>query len=142
MTPPPRVISYQRSALLGLLLLVGAGAAFVFFRFNPTGHSFFPTCVFYRVTGLYCPGCGAQRSLHALLHGELLTALHFNPLFVLALPFLAFAAGRYLWRELTGATPAPIVIRPFWIVLLAVVVVAFGILRNLPFAPFTYLAPP
>src|ERR1700722_5512492 len=135
---PPRAISGARTALLGLLLLLGAGGAFVYFRFTPVQHSFFQVCVFYRVTGCYCPGCGAQRALHALLHGQLLAALHFNPLFLLALPFLAFAGARYLWREVTGAAPAPIILRPSWIVFIAVVVIAFAILRNLLFAPFTY----
>ena len=139
---PPRAISGWRTALLGSLLLLGAGGVFIYFRFNPVQHSFFPVCFFYRMTGCYCPGCGAQRALHALLHGEWLAAFRFNGLFVLALPFLVFAGGRYLWREATGAAPAPIVLRPFWIILIAVVVVGFGIVRNLPFAPFTYLAPP
>lgn len=137
-----RIPSSYRYALLAVLLLLVAGAVFILFRFNPAQHSFYPTCIFYRVTGLYCPGCGAQRSLHALLHGELLAALHFNPLFILALPFLLFAGGRFLWRQMTGKPLAPIFIRPFWISLLAGVVIAFGILRNIPCVPFTYLAPP
>jgi hypothetical protein len=139
---PPRAISGYRGGLTALLLLVGGCLAFVFFRFNPVQHSFFPVCIFYRMTGLYCPGCGAQRALHALLHGELLTALHFNPLFIVALPFLAFWAGRSFLHLTTGVSPTPIVIRPFWIILLASVVIVFGIVRNIPCTPFTYLSPP
>lgn len=36
-------------------------------------------CPLYEVTGLYCPGCGGTRSLTALLHGDLLIAIHENP---------------------------------------------------------------
>jgi hypothetical protein len=137
-----RTLSSFHYTLLALLLLAGAFAAIMLYQFNPVQHSFFPICIFYRVTGLYCPGCGAQRALHALLHGRLLTALHFNPLFVLALPFLFYAGGRYLWRRAMGMPTTPFVVRPFWAVTVAVIVIAFGILRNIPCAPFTYLAPP
>ncbi|MDB6112162.1 MAG: hypothetical protein JWR69_3912 [Pedosphaera sp.] len=124
-------------AMLGLL----AGAV-VLFQFNPTQHAFYPICVFHKLTGLQCPGCGASRALYSLLHGHLLAALHFNPLLVLALPFLAISAGRRLLRELAGKPPPPVAVRAFWIKLLVVAIIAFTILRNIPFAPFTYLSPP
>ncbi|MEY2693731.1 MAG: hypothetical protein RL142_79 [Actinomycetota bacterium] len=37
-------------------------------------------CLFHAATGLLCPGCGTTRSLTALLHGDVATALAFNPL--------------------------------------------------------------
>ncbi|MBI3951227.1 MAG: DUF2752 domain-containing protein [Acidobacteria bacterium] len=37
-------------------------------------------CGFRNLTGLSCPGCGITRGLSALLHGELLEAVRFNPL--------------------------------------------------------------
>ena len=43
-----------------------------------------PPCPIYRRTGIYCPGCGNTRGLHALLHFDLPTALHDN----ITLPFL------------------------------------------------------
>ena len=35
---------------------------------NQPGH--YPTCPFLATTGFYCPGCGALRAVHDLLHGE------------------------------------------------------------------------
>ena len=29
-----------------------------------------PPCLFYRVSGLYCPGCGGTRAIRALLEGD------------------------------------------------------------------------
>ena len=43
-------------------------------------------CLFHRLTGLECPGCGMTRAFHALTHGHVSEALSFNllslPLFV------------------------------------------------------------
>ncbi len=36
-------------------------------------------CVFHRVTGLYCPGCGGTRAVEALLQGDFFTCLRYHP---------------------------------------------------------------
>ena len=98
-----------------------------------------PPCPSQWLTGLYCPGCGATRMLHALIHGDLPTALAMNPLLLLALALLPFLLLEPLgfapesWkpalRRLGDARP--------W----AVVVIAYAITRNLPWWPFSWLAP-
>jgi Protein of unknown function (DUF2752) len=118
-----------------------AAAALVLFLFDPAHHSFYPRCTLYTVTGIYCPGCGSLRALHSLAHGRLLTALHFNALLVLALPFLAWHGVRQLLANLAGKPPPPIRLSAFWIKLLTGVVLIFTVLRNLPFSPFACLSP-
>lgn len=49
-----------------------------------------PQCVFYRLTGWKCVGCGSQRMLHALLHGDLPGAFRANAFVVLMLPAILF----------------------------------------------------
>lgn len=44
------------------------------------------------LTGLECPGCGAQRAIHSLLNGDFVSALHFNVLTVIAIPYLLLYA--------------------------------------------------
>ena len=58
----------------------------------------FPRCPFLALTGLECPGCGSQRAVHALLHGNISTAFGFNPLMIILLPYLAVCA----YLELLG----------------------------------------
>lgn len=36
-------------------------------------------CLFYKVTGFYCPGCGGTRALLALSRGQILTSLLLHP---------------------------------------------------------------
>ena len=118
----------------------GAGAAFGFLV-NPHTHQVFLPCPFRLMTGLYCPFCGGLRMVHDLLHGDAARAFHDN---ALAVPLVAFAALAWLnlavgyWR---GRPPVRLH-RPGWMWPAAVIVlVAWTVVRNLPFAPFTALRP-
>ena len=63
---------------------LAAGALLYVVDPNQPGH--YPTCPFLALTGLYCPGCGALRATHDLLHGDVAGALARNPLAVLGRP--------------------------------------------------------
>ncbi len=39
-------------------------------------------CFFWKVLGLYCPGCGGTRAVDALLHGKIISSLWYHPLVV------------------------------------------------------------
>ena len=120
-----RKIINATGALLAISLLG------IYFFFDP-GQHFFPKCPFFWLTGLKCPGCGAQRAVHHLLHGNLSDALHANILFVAAWPYVLFG----LLLEYTAWGKAQIKLRRRWygyhatLVALATVVL-FGIARNL-----------
>src|SRR5215218_11212240 len=104
--PAPAKPSAPKRAILRLVLTVAvmiAGAALLYAH-NPVpepGHvSYFPPCPFYKLTGCYCPGCGGTRALHHLLHGRVATAFDFNPLLIVALPFIGYALVRVAARTL------------------------------------------
>jgi hypothetical protein len=124
-----------------LCVLIALGIAFILYRRDPAIPGFYPPCPFHWLTGLHCPGCGSLRCLHALLHGQLVQALAWNPLTVCCLPFLLIWTPSETKRLLTGTplirkrTPGWVVMTLFWMV------VVFWILRNLPFWPCTLLAP-
>lgn len=98
-------------------------------------------CYFNRLTGLYCPGCGATRALHELLHGRFLSALHENLFAVVFLPVTAYLIvgdiyAYYFHKKL----PTLFSVRT-WAVIITVTGIAFTVLRNIPVEPFTWLAP-
>jgi len=139
---PPRYADTQRRPVLRFFLasaLLLACAAILYF-FNPAHFGFYPTCTFYKTTGLLCPGCGTLRAMHQLLHGHIEAAFRFNALFVSALPFAAWACVRAA-RERAANKPAWAWIRPAWLWLGLVVLVLFAILRNFPGASHYWLAP-
>jgi Protein of unknown function (DUF2752) len=94
-------------------------------------------CPFYAMTGLYCPGCGGLRAVNDLGNGDLLGAASSNLVFVALIPLIVLVWMRWAGRAWTGA-PAPTgrdrfgVRAGVWITVLAVVLVVFTVLRNLP----------
>jgi len=117
-----------------------AGSAAVAY-FDPTSGGFFPVCPLYAVTGFACPGCGLTRGFHALFHGDVLNALDYNAM----LPFFAFliasgfiALGYYAirGRRLPFNPLHPNLVWSFLVLLLV-----FGVIRNLPWYPFSVLFP-
>lgn len=112
--------------------------ACVLFWFDPSDHSFYPTCLLYRTTGLLCPGCGALRALHQLLRGHIAAALHFNALLVLAVPVVGAVAAASAFKRLMGQPVGP-ALPPKWLWLFAAIALGFGIWRNLPGSPFAML---
>jgi hypothetical protein len=123
-----------------LLALFGAVAGFVLFCFDPRQYHFYPVCFFHRTTGLLCPGCGALRGLHQLLHGHLAAAFRFNPMLVASLPFLVWFGARYGLQQARNQPPS-LGVRPAWLWLTLVAVLVVSVLRNLPGAPFALLRP-
>lgn len=116
-------------------------ALLVLYFFDPASSNLYPNSPFRALTGLYCPGCGTLRGLHQLLHGHLLAAFGFNPLMVLSLPFMSYSYASYVLRVMTGQGLPSVFIKPIWIWRLLAVIIGYWILRNIPMAPFSYLAP-
>ncbi|MDR2955256.1 MAG: DUF2752 domain-containing protein [Prevotella sp.] len=101
-------------------------------------------CTFKDATGLECPGCGGQRSIYFLLHGDVLQALRYNAFFIIALPFLSYFYYRAVRVYILGQKEhlKSFVFTPTFGFSLLAFVILFFILRNIPVWPFIYLAPP
>lgn len=103
--------------------------------------STFPACPFHQVTGLWCPGCGLTRGCYELVHGHLGAAIGYNVFTPLAV--VAIVVGWLAWLRVSwGRAPirAPRVER--WLLpALAVSLLTYGVVRNIPIAPLRSLAP-
>lgn len=111
--------NYSRSSwCLAAVLSMAGGSLLILFLFDPAHYHFYPTCYFHLLTGFYCPGCGALRAMHQMLHGNLAAAFRLNLLVVLALP------GSVIWK-----------VRPIRRVLLCTFLITcavFTVARNIP----------
>jgi hypothetical protein len=83
-----------------------------------------PQCIFRHLTGYECAGCGSQRAIHALLHGQIAVAWHFNPAIFFAIPIIIiYIINPRRWRR---ALHSPIAL---WGI--AIAAIAWWILRNI-----------
>lgn len=113
--------------------VIGTGVVLtgvVLYYFNPVECRWLPPCLFHKLTGLYCPGCGSTRAVHALLHGDVATAARFNILAVCGLPALGMMVF-WRWAAIHPAVG--------WTAL--TIAILFGILRNIPLESLQVLRP-
>jgi hypothetical protein len=127
----PSIRPRPLAALLVLALLVVLLAAL--WWIDPA-KTHLPVCSFRATTGMDCPGCGATRATHELLHGRPLAAWRLNPLWVTLIPLAVYLTAselRMLWvgRPLPGDLPR----QPWLWVALFSVSAAFFVVRNCPF---------
>lgn len=124
MTEKSRVVLIISVALIAFAVL---GTAY--YCFDPADTVWMPRCLWKTLTGTDCPGCGSQRMVHALLHGDVRSAWNANPFVLCSLPLIVFMlwieAGRSAHPRLYAALH-----RPLAIYLLLSAVLLWWILRN------------
>lgn len=86
----------HRSTSRLIWIVVAMVVVVLYALFDPSQYGIFPKCYFYQLTGLQCPGCGFQRMFHAILHGDIFAAWHYNAYLLCALPFIVFL----VWVEI------------------------------------------
>ena len=132
---------HQRLQIIIVTIAV-ISLSLLYFFYPAKDASFHPDCIFNKLTGLFCPGCGSQRAVSALLHGDVLKASDFNILLLLSLPLLAYAAFVFIWNSFKQhKLQQRIFYSPIFAKGFLTVVILFGVLRNLPYYPFQWLAP-
>ena len=133
----------SRKMRAALVLCAGAaalcGAVYLYFH-DP--YSYPLPCLFYLATGFYCPGCGSGRACYSILHLRFADAFCYNPLMTILLPLIGlYIAARAVDWVITGGDHIDRKLSVNVLVGILVVVLVYGILRNIPVFPFTLLAP-
>lgn len=134
-TERPDVVRRRATRLpvaVGAAALAGLALVFVV---DPSEPGHYPLCPFRALTGYDCPGCGATRGLHDLMHGDVVGALDHNVLLLVAIPAALLAWVGWLRRSWTGRTervglPPPVVVA------IVAVIAVFWVVRNIPGVPF------
>lgn len=83
-------------------------------------------CPIYKITHFYCPGCGLTRMLFALIHLDIYQAFRYNPLvFILLIIFLLIRLYELIFHK-------KVVVNSKFTYALLVIVIIYGIMRNVP----------
>lgn len=130
------LLSGAKRLLFGLSIPAAAVLLIIYEAGGGTGM----TCPFYRMTGLYCPGCGSGRAVRALLEGRIWASFCCNPLlWLLGPPAMACVLREYLRVLFPSLGWKPLILSQRLVIGAAIIVFAFWFLRNLP--GFSFLAP-
>ena len=138
----PRIGWTRRAAPIAGGVAAAVAGVLVWHNDPAAGGSRFPGCAFHSATGLWCPGCGLTRGMHALFNGHVGAALAanvFTPLALVAIVWLLAGWGRTAWGR--PALRLPRRVERVLIVAGPVMVLGYGVLRNIPAPPFRSLTP-
>lgn len=108
----------------------------VLYFWNPAVDRYYPQCLFYSVTGLYCPGCGGLRGTHFFLHLDFEDAFHFNPFVFITTPLIIYTAAYYSFYLLTGKDLPRVPYNRYILAAAALITAVFWVARNV----FSYFA--
>ena len=78
----------RRAAVMILISLFLAAVSVILAILANNGFAI--PCIFNKVTGLYCPGCGNTRAAISLLKFDFLAAFYYNPLFLLEFLYIGW----------------------------------------------------
>lgn len=113
-----------------ILLVVLIGVVIYTYLADPSKGPILP-CVFNKITGLYCPGCGMTRAVHSMLKFKFYQALRFNALvWILPIPLICY----YFISHKGNLKVARILL-----ILMISISISYGIIRNIYL--FNFLAP-
>ncbi|MBQ9833761.1 MAG: DUF2752 domain-containing protein [Bacilli bacterium] len=115
-----------------IIFLVGSYTYYFLYE----NFSFSIDCLFHKITGYYCPGCGITRMIFSIIKLEFYQAFRYNPLVFIMLIFFVFCQ---VINIILKRNYKKITFKKEYALLLLVVVILFGIMRNIPL--FDYLKP-
>lgn len=120
----------SRKILLTVAAIVGAAVVlYIFLNYNPE-QTRFPRCPFYVLTSLKCPGCGSQRAIYSILHGDIAAAFQHNALLVACIPIIVLLlVAEMLKRRMTRLYNA--LCHPFISYTILAAVILWWIFRNI-----------
>lgn len=97
-------------------------------------------CIFHKITGFYCPGCGITRSLYHLVTLNIYQSFRYNPLLFVLYPILIpyFFYKVYIWLFNKNDNITKKVPNSIWITLI-IILLLYGVIRNIDI--FDFLAP-
>lgn len=93
-------------------------------------------CVFNKITGLYCPGCGITRMTLSILKGDIYQAFRYNPIIFIDVPIICISL--IFERCFKNIKYVKKITNVIFIILLIITII-FGVLRNIP--QLSFLAP-
>ena len=113
--------------------IIIVSAIIFYYNVNPDECVLMPKCILKQLTGFDCPSCGGQRSLHAILHGDFMNAISYNPFFVISIPYLLSVIYATFFKSTFAKKVRRISFNRYVIYTYIVLFFAWWIIRNILF---------
>lgn len=126
-----RVDRCKKVLILLCALLLGGSIYAILYRFG-----IHIPCVFHKITGLYCPGCGVSRMCMALIKLDFYTAFRSNPVVLCLLPLFVISFSVSIIRYIQNGSKKLLKWQNICLWISIVCLVSFGIMRNIPALSF------
>ena len=120
----------RRSFIIIIVIAALLVLGLVYYVVDPASSSAMPKCSFLSLTGYKCPGCGSQRAIHALLHGDVVAAFKHNAFMLISVPWLLLC----LYAESQRTRNPRLYVRlnaPLLIWLFLAMILIWWVLRNI-----------
>ena len=93
-------------------------------------------CVFKTLTHLNCPSCGVSRMCVSISHGDIKSAFYYNQVLIFLTPLISLYYIFYQIRYIRTGQRKISKLENNTMILIIVILVIYGIVRNLPFYPY------
>ena len=128
---------YNRLKKFFIMLVAVMAAGVIYYLMTQAGFSI--PCYIHEITGLYCPGCGITRMFIRLIHLDFYGAFRSNPVVFAISPVLVVLLFKQQYSIIRYGKVNQGKLTTVIEVSLIIILLAFGILRNIPY--FSFLQP-
>ena len=115
--------------LISIIAVIAVIGIILVKNYNPEEESFFIPCIFNKLTGLKCAGCGMTRAMHHLVNGRIGKAIWYNLMIVPGAFVLLYSSYRYMRYIIKDETMVNKTL-DYTLKIFLVVIIIFMISRN------------
>lgn len=116
---------FKSIALSVSLFVLGCAYAFI-----SSNYGLSIPCLFNKITGLKCPGCGVSRMCVSILNLDFKAAFSYNPVIFIFLPVGVILYFKSIYRYIRYGINRFSAIENNIMIIMIVILIIFGIIRN------------
>lgn len=120
--------TYQK--VLVILLPFASIALLWGFAYWFLSYETYPDCMLYKITGIYCPGCGGTRAVAELMKGNLLLSIRQNALVVVILVILFSLYIELFLKIVFGCRYKSPILNLKFLYCILIIFILYSVLRN------------
>ena len=105
---------------------------------DPATSVFAPKCMFRYLTGYDCPACGIQRAIHALLNGDIATALRYNYFLLISIPYFIAVVITTFCKADSIEKIRYYVQHPKVVKIILALIIIWWVVRNIPYVKICF----